>query len=186
MWGYTHDLGRVAIAAALLIAGASKLASPRPLAASLGQVFGLRRAAGIGIARAVATIELAAAFLLAGAWAVMAGLALTGLVGAGVVLFVITAVRRGATMPCGCFGESSGRPIGIRNVLAGAGLLAGAIGLLAMPETGTAAAEVTLPLTAAIALVTVMIRDRARLLAPFRRHFQPMPAGSVPTGPEVS
>ncbi len=185
MWGYTHDVGRLAIAAALLIAGASKAASPRPLAASLGQVFGWRQAAGIRIARAVAAIELAAAFLLAGAWAVTVGLALTGLVGAGVILFVSTAVRRGSTMPCGCFGESSGRPIGVLNLLAGAGLLAGAIALLAMPGKGMAAAEVTLPLTAVIALVAVMVRDRARLLAPFRRHFQPMPNTSVPTGAEV-
>jgi hypothetical protein len=180
---YAHDVGRLAIAAVLMIAGSSKLASPRPFAAGLSQVFGWRQA--IGVARAVAAVELTAAFLLAAAWAVTAGLALSGLVGAGVVVFVAVALRRGARMPCGCFGESSSRPIGARNLLAGVGLLAGSVLLLAMPEKGTAAAEVTLPLTAAIALVTVMARDRARLLAPFRRYFQPVRAESVPDGPEV-
>jgi hypothetical protein len=185
MWAYAHDAGRLAVAATLLVAGASKLASPRLLAASLGQVYGWARPVGTGAARVVGVVELVAAFLLAGAWAVTAGLALTGLVGTGIVVFAFTATRRGVTAPCGCFGESSGRPIGARNLLAGAGLLAGAVGLLTLPGTGTAGAELVLPLTAALALVAVMVRDRARLLAPFRRHFGE-PAGSVPTGPEVS
>jgi hypothetical protein len=133
----------------------------------------------------VAAIELAAAFLLAGAWALTAGLALASLVGAAAVIFVITAIRRGATAPCGCFGGSSGRPIGIRNLLAGTGLLAMAIGLMMLPREGTAAAELSLPVTAVIALGAVMVRDRAWLLAPFRRHFQTAPAGPVPHPPEV-
>jgi hypothetical protein len=185
MWAYVLDAARLAIAVALLVAGASKLVSPRPLAASLGQVFGWHRPAGVWIARAVAVTELVAAFLLATSWALTLALTLTGLVGAGTAVFAITAVRRGATAPCGCFGESSGRPVGVRNLLAGSGLLAGAIGLLALPGTG-AAAELMLPLTAATALLAVMVRDRARLLAPFRRHFTPPPDGPIPTGSEVS
>jgi hypothetical protein len=183
---YAHDVGRLAVAVVLMIAGSSKLASPRPFAAGLGQVFGWSQPIAVGIARAVAAIELTAAFLLASAWAVAAGLLLTGLVGAGVVVFVTVAVRRGASVPCGCFGQSRGRPIGARNLLAGVGLLAGAAVLLTLPGKGTAAPEMTLPLTAVIALMTVLTRDRRRLLAPFRRHFQPVRAGSVPNGPEVS
>lgn len=105
--------------------------------------------------------------------------------GAGIVGFAAAAMRRGATVPCGCFGESTGRPIGVRSLLAGAGLLAGAIGLLVLPGTGTAAAGLMLPLTAATALMAVMVRDRNRLVAPFRRHFQP-PGEPVLPGPEVS
>ncbi|HEX6681436.1 MAG TPA: MauE/DoxX family redox-associated membrane protein [Candidatus Limnocylindrales bacterium] len=172
MWGYAFDAGRLAVAAALLVAGASKLVSPRPLATSLGQVFGWARPAGIAAARVVAAIELLAACLLAAGGPLIVGLALTGLVGAGIVVFVSAAMRRGATAPCGCFGESSGRPIGVRNLLGGIGFLAGAGGLLILPGPGTATAELMLPLTATVALAAVMVRDRARLLAPFRRHFR--------------
>jgi hypothetical protein len=197
MWAYAHDAGRLAVAVTLLVAGASKLISPRPLATGLGQVFGWARPVGTVAAMTVAAVELVAAFLLAGAWAVTAGLALTGLVGAGIVGFATAAMRRGATAPCGCFGESSGRPIGVHSLLAGAGLLAGAIGLLVLTGTGTAAAELMLPLTAVIAMVAVMVRDRARLVAPFRRHFgelasrttelgEPAAGEPVLTGPEVS
>ena len=38
MWAYAHDALRLAIGVILLVSGASKLVSPRPLAASLGQV----------------------------------------------------------------------------------------------------------------------------------------------------
>jgi hypothetical protein len=186
MWAYVDDAGRLAVAAILLVGGASKLFSPQPLAVSLGQVYGWARPIGVAAARAVAVIELVAAFLLAGAWAVTAGLALTGLVGTGIVAFSVTAVRRGATAPCGCFGESSGRPVGARNMLAGVGLLGGAVGLLILPESGSAPAALVLPLTATTALVAVMVRDRARLLAPFRRHFLPPSIGPTITGPEVS
>ncbi|HEY8472614.1 MAG TPA: MauE/DoxX family redox-associated membrane protein [Natronosporangium sp.] len=181
MLAYAHDAGRVALAVILLLGGAAKLLSPRPLATLLHQVYGWARPAGVAAARAVAALELTAAFLLAGGWLVAAGLTVTGLVGAGIAGFTVIAMRRGATAPCGCFGESSGRPIGVRNLLAGAALLAGAVGLLVLPGAGTAEPALLLPLTALIALVAVMVRDRARLLAPFRRHFEGFPAG-----PEVS
>lgn len=185
MWVHVFDAARLAIAVVLLVAGASKLFSPRRLAVSLGQVVGWNRPVGIWIARAVAVTELAAAFLLASSWALGAALALTSLVGAGTVVFAITAIRRGATAPCGCFGESSDRPVGLRNLLAGTGLVAGAIALLVWPAPDAATAELMLPLVAATALVGVMVRDRARLLAPFRRHFTPPPLGPIPTGSEM-
>src|SRR5262245_6955398 len=90
MWAYAHDAGRLLAAVTLLLGGASKLVSPRPLAVSLGQVFGWVRPVAIVVARVVATVELVAAILLAspsvfGAWALTVGLALTGLVGVGIV-----------------------------------------------------------------------------------------------------
>jgi hypothetical protein len=190
MWAYVHDVGRMAIAVTLLVGGASKLVSPRPLATSLGQAYALTRPVGTWAARIVATVELVAALLLAGAWAVVIGLALTAMVGAGIVLHSTIAIRRGATAPCGCFGESGGRPIGIRNLLAGVALLAVAASLLVLPGAGAAPAAMALPLAALIGLVAVLVRDRTRLVAPFRRHFGwRSPSASavpVPTGPEVS
>lgn len=188
MWAYAHEAGRLAIAVTLLVAGASKLVSPGPLARSLGQTYRWSGRSGTVAARAVAVVELLAAFLLASYWAATAGLALAGLVGAGIVAFVATALRRGSTAPCGCFGEVGGRPIGARNLLAGTGLLGGAIALLVLPGGAPAAApaELALPLTVLIALVAVMVRDRVRLLAPFLRHFRPPPAAPEPLLPEVT
>ena len=179
MGAYAYDAVRLAVAVILLIGGASKLVSPRPLAGSFAQVYGWRPVTGRWAARAVAGVELLAAFLLAAGWAVTTGAVLAGLVGAGVVTFAGTAMRRGATRPCGCFGESSGRPIGVHNLLAGVGLLAGAIVVLVLPTSGPVEAQLILPLTAIGALVAVMVRDRARLLAPFRRHARPPVASTI-------
>lgn len=178
MWAYAHDAGRLAIATALLVAGAAKLASPRPFAFAVAEVFGWTRRSGVVLARTVAAVELTSAFLIA--TGAMAGAApiLAGLVGTGIVVFALAAMRRGSTAPCGCFGESGGRPLGVRNLLAGLGLLAGAVILPTYPAT--APAGLMLPLTAVSALLAVMVRDRARLLAPFRHHFQPAPAAPVP------
>ena len=186
MWAYAHDAGRLAIAVIFLVSGASKVVTPRPLATSLGQVYGWARARGTWAGRTVAVVELATALLLAGGWLTATGAALTGLVAVGIMVFSLTAIRRKATVPCGCFGESSDRPIGVRNLLAGSALLAVAAGLLLLPGAGTAGAALMLPLTASIALVAVMARDRARLVAPFRRHFQPPAAGPVPGKAGVS
>jgi hypothetical protein len=186
MWPYVHDVGRLAIAVTLVVAGGSKLVSPQPLARSLGQTFGWGRPAGAAAARAVAVVEVVAGLLAASYWAATVGLALTGLVGSGVVVLVVVALHRGVTAPCGCFGEARGRPVGVRNLAAGAALLAGAIGLLALPGAARVPAELLLPLTAVLAMVAVMLRDRARLRSPFRRHFRPVPAGPVATGLEVS
>jgi len=180
MWAYLYDAGRLVIAAALLVAGASKLAGPRRFASSLGEVFGLARVTRNGLARTVAAAELIAAFMLASAWSVTLGLALTALVGAGIVVFVLIAMSRGSTAPCGCFGESGSRPIGVRNLLAGVGLLAGAIILPLLPVAGATPLPPLTALTSVIALLAVMVRDRARLLAPFRHYFQPAPAVAIP------
>jgi hypothetical protein len=179
MWAYLYDAGRLVIAATLLVAGASKLANPRPLATSLATVLGLARGPGGALARTIAAAELTASFLLAAGWSVTVGLALTGLVGAGIVVFVLIAMLRGASVPCGCFGETGDRPIGPRNLFAGMALLAGPIILAVLPVTSRG---FLLPLAAVAGLLAVMARDRVRLLAPFRRHFQPV-AGPVPVAP---
>jgi hypothetical protein len=175
----------LAAATTLLVGGASKLASPRLLASSLSQVYGLARPLGSRVARGVAGVELAAAALVAAAWARPVGLTLVLGVGAGIVMFSYTAMRRGVAVPCGCFGESSGRPIGVRNLLAGAGLFLGAILLFLPTGAAPASAAAMLPLVGAVALLAVMTRDRSALLAPFRRHFAAPAIRSVPTEPEA-
>jgi hypothetical protein len=119
---------------------------------------------------------------------------LAGVVGVGIVGYATTAMRRGATAPCGCFGESSGRAPGVRNLVAGVALLAVAVVLLALPGSGRASPAMSLPLVAVLGLTVVLVRDRSRVLAPFERHFgwhgrshgRAVPAGPVPSGAEVS
>lgn len=182
---FAYDAGLLAVAVTLVVAGGSKLVSPQPLARSLGQTFGLGRLRGVVAARAVAVVEIVAAFLVASHWVVTVGLTMAGLVGVGIIVFVVAAMRRGTTVPCGCFGEARGRPVGVGNLTAGAALLAGAIGLLALPGAARVSTELSLPLAAVLAVVAVMLRDRTRLLSPFRRLFQPLPAVPAITSKEV-
>jgi hypothetical protein len=171
------DLLRLVIAVTLLVAGASKLLSPFPLARGLGQVYGWaasRRRSATLVARAVAAVEVVAALLVATRWLEPAGYLLVGLVGCGIAGFAVTALTRGRSAECGCFGGSGGRPVGAGNVLAGLGLLAGAAVLVVTPSTAAAdaAGGVLLGLTSASALAVVLVRRRSQLLRPFRHHFR--------------
>jgi hypothetical protein len=167
----------LAIAVTLLVAGASKLLSPHPLARALGQVYAwarARRSVATGLARGIACLEIAAALLVATRWLGPAGYLLTAVVGLGITGFAISALTRGRAVACGCFGETGGRPVGAVNVLAGLGLVAGSAVLLVPrsvpapePTEGT-----LLGLTSVLALAVVLVRHRSRLLGPFRRHFR--------------
>jgi hypothetical protein len=185
------DLGTLAIAVTLLVAGASKLLSPHPLARALGQVYAwaqARRPVVTGLARGIACLEIAAALLVATRWLSPAGYLLAGVVGLGIAGFATSALTRGRAVACGCFGETGGRPVGAVNVLAGLGLVAGSAVLLAIARS-VPAPELTdgtlLGLTSGLALVVVLVRHRSRLLGPFRRHFRSFTHPSFQEGAEA-
>lgn len=168
------DLGSLAIAVTLLVAGASKLLSPHPLARGLGQVYAWaesRRSLATRLARGIACLEISASLLVATRWLSPAGYLLVGLIGLGIAGFATSAITRGRTAACGCFGETGGRPIGAVNVLVGLGLLGGSVILLVL-SAPDASDGTLLGLTSVLALTVVLVRHRSRLLSPFGRHFR--------------
>lgn len=113
----------------LLIAGASKLASPAGLSKSLHEVLPVPLLPGL--ARVIGVYEIAAAVLMLITPMRRMGLVMTVVAGAGILAYTFLALRRGATESCGCFGGTTQSPIGPTNLLFGAALLGGGIwGLL--------------------------------------------------------
>jgi hypothetical protein len=107
----------------LLRAAAEKLASPSVTAAALREAlprFDVDRA---GVIRGAAAIELVAALALAVPVLRRPDAVLLGLL--GLVFAVLGAVGRlrGSRQPCGCFGASSGRPLGWSNLALGVGFI---------------------------------------------------------------
>lgn len=105
----------VAVGLVFLVAGAAKLRQPEwPATAA---AFGAPR----GLAAAIPWVELAVGALLVTG----AGLPWTALAAAGLLMsFTVAVARRllgGEAVPCGCFGETSTRPVGVgtlvRNLL---------------------------------------------------------------------
>jgi hypothetical protein len=123
------------VSSVLSAAAVTKLRGPLSFSAVLRQLFPVRLARFL--ARAMPMTELAVAVgLIAGRFPAVAALgAITLLVGFEFVLLIMW--RRGATMDCGCFGESreaAGPRTGlIRNL----GLIALATAIVAVPERAT-------------------------------------------------
>jgi Methylamine utilisation protein MauE len=111
------NLLRIVSAAVLLTAGASKIGSPGPLSASLGELLGRKsfpRAAGIG----VGTVECAVGAIMLSSpyeWSAIPAL-LLGVVFVTVGIFGRT---RRATLPCGCFGSTDSAPLGTSSLMYG-------------------------------------------------------------------
>ena len=168
------ELVSLAIAVPLLLAGGSKLMSPAPLAAALGNVYrwaGSRPNLTALIVWVVAAAELSAALLVLTGWLRPAGFVLTGAVGLGIAGFAVSALLLRRRVSCGCFGEAGGRPLGPGNVLAGLALVAGAFIARQAGPPQTAEA-VLLLLACTVALAWVLSKHRTRLSGPFGRHFR--------------
>jgi hypothetical protein len=171
---WLYDTASVAVAVTLLLAGASKLFRPAPLAEGLGKVFrwaASRRALVIRLVRGVAAAEVTAALLVPVAWLNPVGLVLAGVLGLAIAGFAVSAIVLGRTVACGCFGETGGRPLGPGNVAAGIALCAGSFLAFLGASTGTGK-NVLLPAVCAVALAWVLFKHRARLAGPFARHFR--------------
>lgn len=106
----------VALSVVLLIAGASKLFVPNGLSKSLQEVLNLPEKLSRIVAKAVACSELMASVVLLYSTLLVAAV-LTALVGSVIFLYSIRSIVIGARQSCGCFGSSSGRPPGARNLV---------------------------------------------------------------------
>ena len=175
---YLFDAGRLAVAVMLLLAGGAKLLSPHPLAAALVKAYpgtATRPGLPVHVARGTAAVEVLAALLAATQSWVTAGLALAAVVGLGVTAFAVSAVVLDRRTPCGCFGVTGDKPLGLRNALAGLALAAGAALLLAAGSgdpLGYAGSGALLGAASVLTLVITVARHRAALMRPIARHFQ--------------
>jgi len=170
------ELVRLVAAATMLMAGASKLFDPYPMAKGLNQVFTspvLSPARWAYVARLVAAAELLAALLIATRWAHEAGLLLLLIVGVGIIGFAGIAMATKKRVSCGCFGGNGTQSVGLPNLLMGTGLAGAAVVLLTAPARPAGGEpDWLLSATAALATVAVLVRHRASLLPPFTQHFQ--------------
>jgi hypothetical protein len=153
---------QLAVVAVLVVAAASKLASPRRFRLTLEQL-GVRRVETGRLA--VPAVELAAAVGLAAAPAsVPARVAVIG-IGAALATVGAWVLVRGERIECACFGGAGGATLGLRQVLALPAWVAGALlpaawsTPLAGREGLVAMAAVTLA-AAAVVAVDVLLRAR--------------------------
>lgn len=152
----------MALAAVLLVAGASKLFSPDRLAANLRAVSGV---GNTKLARAVGVAEIAAAVLVSLPAVRPLGAGLGLLIGLGIAGWVTLAMRRQVTASCGCFGGSSTKPLGPANLFAGLGLALGFGVLVAYQPAWDPAIQLAAVETLAVLVVVAMrLRDFYPLL----------------------
>ena len=112
----------VAVGLVLLVAGASKLRLPEWRATAAA--FGAPR----WLAAAIPWVEVAVgALLVTGAGLPWTALAATGLLASFTATVALRLVR-GQAAPCGCFGETSPRPVGLDTLVRNLVLLGGSIG----------------------------------------------------------
>ncbi|MQA86078.1 MAG: hypothetical protein GEV03_15970 [Streptosporangiales bacterium] len=112
------------VAAVLINSGAAKLVSPVGLRGAAQEVvpaFG----GGItdGLVRAVAGLELVTAAGLLVAMTRMPAVVFVALFGISFAALGAAGAIRGSTTECGCFGRTSGKPLGMTNFFIGLALL---------------------------------------------------------------
>ncbi len=161
-------LSNASAASVLLTAGLAKHVAPHPVRRALAEALGT----GVPVVavRVFATVEIAVAVALS-----LTGVRTAAAVGALALgaCFVVLGLRgrfgRSAA-PCGCFGSSSGRPLGWANVAVGA-VLIGAYPVNTVLKPGEQYTTGTVLLTAIGSLALCMFIHRRlilRLLRPVR------------------
>jgi hypothetical protein len=127
------------IAAVLLNAGGAKMVAPGALQRALTELVPLPGGSQAGVlVRGIAAAELllAAAFLVPAAHLV-AAIALVAFGGLIAAVGLLGLLRR-TTAPCGCFGGSTSRPLGLVNVAFGAVMIVpGAAAAVLVASIGT-------------------------------------------------
>lgn len=144
----------VAVGLVFLVAGAAKLRQPEwPVTAA---AFGVPR----WLAAVIPWAEVAVGALLVTG----AGLPWTALAAAGLLMAFTTMVALrlllGQPAPCGCFGETSPRPVGVDTLVRNVALLAAAVGAALTGARSAGPASVVLG-AAAAAVFLVAARARA-------------------------
>jgi hypothetical protein len=161
----------MALGVLFLVAGGSKLFSPDPLTRTLRTILRLSWTSRIIelVARGLGVVEIVCAVCVSAIPKLGAPTAFA--LGAGIAVFSLIAVTGDHSISCGCFGRSGGRPLGVRNLLAGAGIMAGA-GLLVILVAEGELTENRWPETMAlVALATIVYvtANDASTIAPLLR-----------------
>jgi hypothetical protein len=163
------------IAAVLLNAGGAKMVAPGALQRALTELVPLPGGSQAGVlVRGIAAAELllAAAFLVPAAHLV-AAIALVAFGGLIAAVGLLGLLRR-TTAPCGCFGGSTSRPLGLVNVAFGAVMIVlGIIGMAAGPSAaspgpGAAAAVLVASIGSVVLCLWLHRRLVLELLMPAR------------------
>ena len=147
-------VGAALLAGTLLCAGAAKLAVPVHLGRAIRDLAPAVRGQAVSLARLVGAVEVGTALALSILPLRPVGSA------AGVVLGVVfaasgtAAVARGVRAPCGCFGRTGERPLGVRNVVVGLAMTVVSAWLF-LDRSGSGATHPELPMlgTGVVALV---------------------------------
>jgi hypothetical protein len=176
-------VGTALLAGTLLCAGVAKLTVPVHLGRAIRDLAPAVRGRAVSLARVVGAIEVGAALALSVPPLHSAGSA------AGVVLGVVfaasgaAAAARGVRSPCGCFGRTGERPLGVRNVVFGLAVAA-VSGWLFLDRSGGWATHPGLPVlgtgTVALVLAAWLYRDVIDDLLPLPgTHGRPRPTRST-------
>jgi hypothetical protein len=146
-----------ALAAVLLCAGSAKVAMPHSAARGLSSVLGRGRRASPALVRSFAFVEVAVAFALFWHATRPAGLIVASGIGLVFIGLGLLGLARRVRKPCGCFGRSTGRPLGRVNVLAGVVILIGSAMLFVLTRSApTGGSEAVLPVTSVFTLGLAM------------------------------
>lgn len=143
------------VAALLLRAAPSKLVTPGPSAAAVGELRPGGRPVPAVVVRAFAAVELIAALCAAIPVSRLAAQILVAALGTVFAALGVLGLVRGSREPCGCFGEDDGHPLGVVNILLGGVFVASAaLGLsirhLHDPATSAALSALTAVIAATL------------------------------------
>ena len=129
---------RFVLATVFLLAGVAKLSGRRAFASGVAKYELLPPALVRPIALAIPPLELAGGLLLALGLVVRPAAALLALALCAFTVAVSTALLRGKSLDCGCFGPTAPRPITWLTVLRNLGLLALAVLVVVRPPRALA------------------------------------------------
>lgn len=107
------------VAGVLLCAGTAKLAVPTHLRRAIADLLPAAERRAAWLARLVATGELGTALALSVPATQRLGAGAGMVLGAAFVAAGVAGATRGVAAPCGCFGRSAGKPLGIHNAAVG-------------------------------------------------------------------
>lgn len=126
---------RVLLGFVFIIASIDKIAAPETFAASIQAYQSVPLAVVNLIAIVLPWVELASGILLAAGVSIRANASIVGVLLAGFLVLIGTAMARGLNIDCGCFGAAHETLIGWPKIIEDTGLLLLAIQLIVYPRS---------------------------------------------------
>lgn len=145
-------------------AGATKLVKPAATTAALREIAPMQRIPLDTLVRIVAVLEILAAFTYAIPAAQRPGQILVGLLGISFAVMGVAGALRGSSVPCGCFGAESTRPLGTVNILMGVALIAIAGWNLAVQPTADAGVVASALVAVALSSGWLLVTHRRQIV----------------------